>query len=125
MPSGLYVGGDFTQAGGAAAGRVARYETCLPVIDVLFERGDVNSDGGVNIADAIAHLGLLFAMGIPVNCNEALDVNEDGASNIADPIYLLAFLFTAGSPAPPQPFGVCGVDNDGDALDCAASTGGC
>ena len=125
VPPGLYVGGGFSQVEGLAASGIARYETCLPVIDVLFERGDVNSDGGVNIADAIAHLGILFATGIPVNCEEALDVNQDGSSNIADPVYLLAFLFTANSPAPPAPFGVCGVDTDGDGLDCAFSTNGC
>ncbi|MFN0060865.1 MAG: galactose oxidase-like domain-containing protein [Planctomycetota bacterium] len=75
----------------------------------LFVRGNVNGDGSVNIADAIAILSYLFGFApapVPI---AAADSNDDGLVNIADAIYLLSFLFNGG-PAPPPPFPVPGED---------------
>ncbi|MEE2889491.1 MAG: dockerin type I repeat-containing protein [Planctomycetota bacterium] len=92
---------------------------------VEFRRGDVNSDGARNIADAIFMLGFLFTSGPAPACDDAADVNDDGAVNIADAIYLLGFLFTGG-PDAPAPGDNCGIDpTDTDTLDCAMPTGGC
>ncbi len=92
---------------------------------IEFRRGDVNSDGARNIADAIFMLGFLFTNGTAPGCFDAADVNDDGAVNIADAIYLLGFLFTGGPDAPP-PGDNCGIDpTDTDALDCVTPTGGC
>ena len=75
--------------------------------------GDVNGDGGLNIADAVAHLGFLFSSGPVPECYvvpdsdpvvlsdsglAVLDFNGDGGSNIADAVGNLNFLF-AGGPA--------------------------
>ncbi|MGE4620281.1 MAG: hypothetical protein AAEJ04_10790 [Planctomycetota bacterium] len=92
---------------------------------ILFQRGDVNSDGARNIADAISLLGFLFTGGAAPSCADSSDVNDDGGQNIADAIYLLGFLFTGG-PDAPAPGGSCGLDpTDTDPLDCATPTGGC
>ncbi len=69
----------------------------------FFVRGDTNDSGSINIADAVASLGILFQGVPPMVCDAALDINADGVVNIADPIYLLTYLFSSG-PAPPAPF---------------------
>jgi formylglycine-generating enzyme required for sulfatase activity len=91
-----------------------------PVSAAVFQRGDANADGTVNISDAITVLGFLF-LGSPaaLQCEDAADVDDSGALNITDPVYLLGFLFLGG-PAPPAPFGKCGSDPTADALACAA-----
>jgi hypothetical protein len=84
-----------------------------------FLRGDGNSDGRIDIADAVATLAYLFAVG-QITCLDAGDFNDDGSFNIADAIATLGFMFAQGSP-PPAPFGACGPDaTDTDGLDCLA-----
>ena len=85
-----------------------------------FQRGDVNPNFGITIADAIGILEGLFVAGADFTCEDAADVDDDGALNIADPIALLGYLFQSGSP-PSLPFGVCGEDATVDALGCAVS----
>ncbi|MDE0959501.1 MAG: hypothetical protein OSB09_01845 [Planctomycetota bacterium] len=82
-----------------------------------FMRGDINSDGAINIADAVSLLAGLFSGGA-INCDDAADCNDDGLVNIADAVYELSNLFSGGPnmPAPTAP--VCGADPTSDALDC-------
>lgn len=85
-----------------------------------FKRGDANGDSGINIADAITMLNVLFPTSTNmtvIECTDSADVNDDGDTNIADPIALLAYLFGSGS-APPSPFASCGTDSTSDSLDC-------
>ena len=88
-----------------------------------FRRGDVNQDGAVQLADAVAALQHLFAAGGDLSCEDAADADDDGALNLADPVRILAFLFSSGvAPAPPGPL-ECGRDPSADELrDCE---GGC
>ena len=73
-----------------------------------FVRGDTNTDGSTNIADAVFVLGFLFsAEGEEPACAEATDTNADGTVNITDGIYLLSFLFSGGE-GPPAPYPECG-----------------
>ncbi len=125
LDAGLYTGGSFAAAGGAAAARLALYDNCPPVGGALFERGDANSDGGVNIADAIFQLNALFTTGLFIPCDEALDGNNDGSINIADAIFLLGSLFVPSAPPLPPPTGSCGADTDADAVTCDASNPAC
>ncbi len=126
LPSGLFVGGLFSAVDGSAAEGVARYDTCATVgAGPLFQRADINSDGSVNIADAVHALNFLFGPGITLDCDESADVNDDSTVNIADPIYLLGYLFTPPSPAPPAPFGGCAEDTDGDPVTCLVTSTGC
>jgi hypothetical protein len=89
-----------------------------------FSRGDGNTDGAVDIGDAVCILSYLF--GSPENeckalvagCLDASDANDDGAIDLGDGIYLLQNLF-AGGPDIPEPGSACGIDPTTDTLDCA------
>ncbi|MEM7261463.1 MAG: carboxypeptidase regulatory-like domain-containing protein [Planctomycetota bacterium] len=87
----------------------------------VFDRGDCNGDGALDIGDAIFILGALFSGGPEGDCADACDVNDDGAKDIGDAIYALGNLFSGG-PNPPAPFGACGPDPTDDPLDCASYT---
>jgi len=86
-----------------------------------FRRGDCNSDGRTNIADAISILAYLFGPNKPFsvrNCLDAADTNDDGRVNIADALYLLGYVFGGKSQPPaPGPFS-CGGDPSPDGLSC-------
>lgn len=85
-----------------------------------FRRGDSNSDGAVNLSDAVTTLNDLF-LGVWTSpqplCEDAADSNDDGLLNITDPIYILNFLFL-GSAAPPAPYPDPGEDPTADKLKC-------
>jgi len=83
----------------------------------LFNRGDVNADGSLDIADAVTLLGCLFGGQAPPVCPDAADANDDGVLDIADPIAVLMYLFEGGG-ALPEPFGGCGLDPTEDQLGC-------
>lgn len=84
-----------------------------------FQRGDCNSDGAFNIADAVFLLGNLFSGGPDGTCVDSCDSNDDGSINIADAISALGSLFSGSGPLP-DPFGACGEDPTADSLDCGA-----
>ena len=64
------------------------------------ERGDVNDDGQVNIADVTALIDyLLSGNGSMVNQNGA-DANQDGSINIADVTSLIDYLLSTTWPGP-------------------------
>ena len=90
--------------------------------ETLFVRGDVNSDGALDIADAISSLDYLFGA-VALSCQDAADTNDDGRLDIADPIHLLGFLFS-GDTAPAAPFTDCDTDPTDDLLQCQ-SAGNC
>jgi hypothetical protein len=81
-----------------------------------FVRGDVNTDGVVDVSDIVMTLLHLFASR-EVTCEKSIDVNDSGTPDIADAVYLLSYLFTDGS-EPSLPFGNCDVDQTYDALSC-------
>lgn len=103
------------------AGRLYYYaDTPIGVgCDSSFVRGDCNTDGSKNIADAVFELSALFPVGPPasVSCDDACDANDDGVINIADPVALLNELFGAPSlPLPPP--ALCDVDPTPDGANC-------
>jgi hypothetical protein len=65
-----------------------------PAAGVALYPGDANNDRNVNIADAIALLGYLFAQKTPPACAKAADANDDDQLNIADAISILGYLFS-------------------------------
>ncbi|MBN1418296.1 MAG: hypothetical protein JXP34_05935 [Planctomycetes bacterium] len=79
-----------------------------PFDGIPFSRADANQDGDIDIGDAIAALGVLFAQE-ETSCLAALDANGDAKIDIADPISILDYMFS-GAAAPPSPFGpgACG-----------------
>lgn len=87
------------------------------------KRGDVNLDGGVNIADAVYMLNALFVPGSkPLDCFDAADCNDDGGVNIGDSVRLLGMLFVPGMPPLPAPGTECGADLTDDTLTCEATS---
>lgn len=110
--------------GGAASHEVVAFDapgttyvaTYVATHDLL--RGDVNTDGGIDISDPIQTLTHLFDVA-SLDCEDAADANDDGFVNIGDPIFLLSYLFQMGV-APPPPFAGCGLDGTVDSLGCVA-----
>ncbi|UCB53070.1 MAG: dockerin type I repeat-containing protein [Candidatus Zixiibacteriota bacterium] len=61
-------------------------------------RGDVNSDGIVNLGDIVYLITYLYKGG-PEPCPvEAGDVNCDGIVNLGDVVYLISYLYRGGPP---------------------------
>jgi hypothetical protein len=82
-----------------------------------FVRGDVNSDGDVNVADVIFWLMFQFVSGSDgPECLDRADVNDDESANIADAIYSLSFLFGNG-PVLEEPYPGEGYDELCDDID--------
>ena len=94
----------------------AEFLALVVVPNVTFRRGDCNSDGTFNIADAVCGLDYLFGGG-STTCLDATDSNDDGSVDISDPVYVLTALFSGG-PEPTEPFANCGIDPTGDAIEC-------
>ena len=88
-------------------------------VEVPFRRGDTNSDGTVNIADAVNTLGYLFGGQAEPECLEAADANNDNSVNIADAVAILGHLFSNTGPLP-DPFAECGVEASEDTVPCRA-----
>jgi len=84
-----------------------------------FVRGDSNSDGSIDLSDAVFILIALFGGGRDPSCNDSADVDDSGDLDITDGIFLLDTLFR-GSQAPLPPFDTCGEDPTPDGLDCAS-----
>ena len=76
-----------------------------------FVRGDVNTDGSVDISDGVSTLLFLFGGGEAPSCRDAADSNDTATIDVSDAIYLFNYLFKAGPP-PPAPFTTCGVTPD-------------
>jgi hypothetical protein len=84
----------------------------------VFLRGDGNSDGRVDMFDAVYINCYVFLGGFPVGCEDAGDANDDGSINVSDVVFLLNW-YPGGGPAPPAPGPVtCGIDPSPDPLPC-------
>lgn len=91
--------------------------------NLLFQRGDSNTDGAFDLSDATHTLRFLFfGRSTELGCADAADSNDDGKLDLSDAVYALGFLFLGSAP-PPPPFAECGYDPAGDALGCAAFPG--
>jgi hypothetical protein len=102
---------------------------CASSCGCTFQRGDVNNDGDVNVADSNAIANYLFN-GAPI-CNlDRADTNDDGAVDMSDIIYLNCWLFGGSGcpnppPPPPAPWTTVGCDPTPDNLEvcCSRSAG--
>jgi len=84
-----------------------------------FIRGEVNSDGQVNVADPVFIVMRLFLGGDPPSCEDAADANDDGVVDLSDAVYELAYLFAGGPPPPwPGPFWAGHDATPNDAFPC-------
>lgn len=81
-------------------------------------RGDVNTDGGVDLGDAIAGLNYLFRGSRAPTCMDAADANGIGGFDLSDPIFTLSWFFLGGpQPPAPGPF-ECGPHPGGRSRGC-------
>ena len=86
----------------------------------MFFRGDFNSDGKIDVSDAISGLGHMFRGSAGPRCTDSADTNDDGRLDIADGVFVLQFQFSGGRP-PPFPHFECGPDLTLDGFDCDRS----
>ena len=87
-----------------------------------FQRGDVDGNTKLEMADAIRTFGFLF-LGSPtsVACMDAADTNDSGKVDLSDGVVTLQFLFMGGSPPAPPGHLECGPDPSDDSLTCETS----
>jgi hypothetical protein len=79
----------------------------------LFIRGDVDTNGQLNITDSVKIFNFLFVGNEQLTCLDAADASDQGSVNIASGVYILNHLFSP-SPEPPAPFPDCGTDTTED-----------
>lgn len=84
-----------------------------------FLRGDANTDGAVDVADASRIMGWLFLGNDAPSCERTADANGDNEVTITDVTKLLNFLFLGGT-APVAPFPQCGTEQTRALLSCAS-----
>jgi Dockerin type I domain len=82
-------------------------------------RGDVNSDGQVDVSDAVRLAHALFLGDQTVDCEEAGDVNGDRSLDVSDVVGIFNFLFK-GDRAPVPPYPACGTDWGAFGMTCSA-----
>jgi len=70
----------------------------MGALECQLNRGDVNQDGIINIADVIYLINYLFIGGLPPSPLWIGDANCDSVVDIADVIYLINYLFVGGPP---------------------------
>jgi hypothetical protein len=105
------IGGEGRNAGMAGA-------VLLHFRSDIFRRGDVNSDGTLNLSDGVSILRYKF-LGVSFgDCISAADVNDSGSINTSDAISLFQYLYLGG-PAPLPPL-ECDGDPTPDLLSCAS-----
>lgn len=67
--------------------------------DAETDCGDANSDGTINVSDAVYIINYVFAGGSEPIWPQAADTNCDSVTNVSDAVYLINFIF-AGGPYP-------------------------
>jgi hypothetical protein len=82
-----------------------------------FRRGDADSSGAVEPADALFVIGYLFLGGESPSCLDAADANDDGRVDVSDCVSVLRSLFSGAGPLPAPREG-CGEDPAADGLSC-------
>lgn len=94
--------------------------SCENFLDTpIFLRGDANTDGYLDISDAIFLLRYLFIGDSALLCSDAADTNDDGQIDISDAIFTLEYLFISQQGKTlPLPFPELGADPTVDNLGC-------
>ncbi|MGE4603314.1 MAG: hypothetical protein AAEJ65_10465 [Planctomycetota bacterium] len=104
---------------GTIDGELGEASECMieiPGSAVYFIRGDVTTDGQLDLSDPVTTLHYLF-LGGDMPCASAADHDDSGSLDLADAVSLLSYLFIGGTPpAPPHP--LPGTDPTPDNLGC-------
>lgn len=89
-----------------------------------FIRGDVTTEGGLDISDAIALLEFLILGRGLLTCDDSADATDDGTVDLTDAIEILKFLILGDPPMLPAPTQCDGTgDPTADDLDCGLYEG--
>ena len=102
----------FKKAEGYFSDRIVPVCSLRPAV---FLRGDCNSDGGVNISDAIFQLNHLYLGRERWYSDDACDANDDGRTNLSDAVTIIGYVFFGEV----EPIGMeptCGPDESDDFL---------
>ena len=83
-----------------------------------FIRGDVNSDGQLNLSDGIALINYLFLTHIQPDCLDAADADDSGKLNLLDVTEILNRLFFGADSLPPPGPETPWFDSTDDELSC-------
>ena len=85
---------------------------CQVVQGPVFNRGDPDDNGAVQLTDGIFILNFLFLGGSAPSCFDSADADNNGAVQLTDGIFILNFLFLGGEgPAEPGTASTpCGED---------------
>ena len=67
-------------------------------VSITYVCGDVNNDGGVNVADAVYIINYVFKGGPAPSFPQAADANGDANVDVADGVYLINYVFKGGPP---------------------------
>jgi len=89
-----------------------------PLGAVEFQRGDINQDGTVSLADVQFYYEWTFRGGPAPGCRDAADSNDDGIYSPRDGVWIFRHLVLDDRP-PPPPFPNAGDDPTNDSFDCA------
>jgi hypothetical protein len=103
-------------------------------VGTRFVRGDADSNGMMELTDALRILYFLFIEGVnpPPACFKAADADDNGRLELTDAVRILNYLFTGfGRIPPPSPSSAhysitdCGFDPTEDEFDCATPSPQC
>ncbi|MCK5126326.1 MAG: hypothetical protein KAR42_08715 [candidate division Zixibacteria bacterium] len=90
---------EVSDLGGASIVEAAIDDFSISQFECGGGRGDANSDGAINIGDAVYVINYAFKGGPAPNPISAGDANCDGNCNVGDAVYLVNYAFKGG-PAP-------------------------
>ncbi len=109
----LEFSGDHEDVDAPALAEIEVWGEAMPssVPELQFIRGDSNSDGLVDISDAVTTLTGLFIDSQEIRCRAAADSNSDAAVDMSDAIHFLSYRFLGTEP-PAAPFPACGPTED-------------
>lgn len=80
-------------------------ETIMTIeVTALYDCGEVDSETGINIGDAVYLINFIFKSGPAPDPQCVGDVDNDDAVNISDAVYLINYIFKSG---PPPDAGCC------------------
>jgi hypothetical protein len=115
----------FEQAGvGIVDGIEVNLAPLIVPPEPVFHRGDADSNGNLELTDAIRILNFLFVGTGVISCADAADADDNGQLQLTDAIRILGFLFLGQTPpaTPGPPPEACGPDPGEEHIGCASYT---
>jgi hypothetical protein len=93
----LIIGSYEDDTGGEDAGRAYIYCLGKGEVSQCFTCGDANSDGAVNVSDAVHIINYVFIGGDAPDPLESGDTNCDSSVNVSDAVWVINYVFIGGN----------------------------